>query len=180
MRAVSEWPVAVRSAELASGSLARCGPGVRGAGWPEDAEQRRLSLDTVLGPRLMPIRLAAAWVWGCARHPGAPLQANVTRGSRRLAPSEQAHAVAGLSVHELRYAAGAVASCAGLPVTSPLRTACDVLRLEPRFDAVERAACRLLLMLSEATPETLRFEIATGPMPGRPRALERLHALYGV
>ena len=136
------WPPAVRSAELLRGSLVRCGPGVRPVGWPETPRTRATALAPWLTPDRVAIRMSAAWVWGAARQPDAPLELS-TAGRRR--PDHGAH-----RDHLLRqfaYDESALRRFDGFAVTDPEQTVYDLLRIPEGFTRRHRVACWLLLQL---------------------------------
>ncbi|WP_017794110.1 hypothetical protein [Leucobacter salsicius] len=169
---VGGWPVAVRSAELARGTLVACGPGVRLVSWPETAEARAYAATQAIGDQLMPVMMAAAWVWGCARDPGLPFLCS-TRGRARpkLQYSPELH------VHEYRYAGSDLEACGEVTLPSPARTACDLVRLSAELSATTVITIRLLLLRAGLSREEWRHELMRGPGRSRVRALQRLEEL---
>lgn len=139
---IDRWPQAVRSAELLRGALARCGPGLRPVGWPETPRVRAAALAPWLAPDRIAIRMSAAWIWGAARDPGAPLEFS-TAGRRR--PARRVHP--DHLLHQFGYAEDAVERLGDFSVTTPEQTVHDLLRLPSGFTARHRVACRLLLQL---------------------------------
>ena len=166
------WPEALRSAELLRGSLVRCGPGVRGAGWPETPRVRLAALAPWLEHGNVATHLTAAWVWGAARRPGPRIEVSVRIGGRRRAPNSE-----WLRIYELRYAETDIHRFGDFGVTTPLRTVLDVLHRDAALATAERVACRLLVSLIEGGPATVLKRLTEHRRPGRRMALERLSRL---
>lgn len=136
------WPHAVRSAELLRGTLVRCGPGVRPVGWPETPRVRAAALAPWLTPDRIAIRMSAAWIWGAARRPDAPLELS-TADRRRPEPGAHRDHL----LRQFRYADDALRLLDGFVVTDPEQTVYDLLRVPHGFGRRHRVACRLLLRL---------------------------------
>lgn len=167
-----EWPVAQRSAAILHGALLRCGPGVRGIGWPDDPRIRAAALTGLLRGRIA-TGLTAAWVWGTARQPGQPLQANSRFGSRDpFADTEF------LRVREHRYAETEVTALGRCTVTTRQRTILDLLYTPEPFGRVEQVACRLLGMRVDGGLVRVAEHLHTHRRPYRRRALERLGSIF--
>lgn len=171
---IDSWAPTVVSAELAHGTLVRCGPGVRLAAWPETSETRAEALLRVIGPRFMPVLFAAAWVWGCVRDPGSPIVCALRKGARPKLNSRSE-----VRVHEYRYPERDLVRCSVLTLPGPLRTACDLLRLCPGFTLELRVTTRLLLLRADASTQALVRAIHEGPGRNRVRALRRITELVG-
>ena len=169
---VDGWPPAVRSAELLRGTLVRCGPGARLAAWPESPRVRAAALAPWTAPDRIAIAGTAAWIWGAARHPGTPLELSTARGRRPPlgVPSD-------VRLRQFRFRPGELAVLDGLALTTPLRTAADLLRAPAPFAAPHRATCRLLLRLVDGGAEAAGRVIAAERRPSRGLALERLARL---
>lgn len=145
------WPPAVRSAWRLSGALVRCGPGLRGIGWPETPRVRLAAIADWLGHDRIASHLTAAWVWGAVREPRDPLQVSMLAGRRRPLASR-----ADLRVYELRYGAEDVERFGPFQVTRPMRTALDLLHDPEVFGRREAVACRLLLLADGGTAAMAR------------------------
>ncbi|MHA3683253.1 hypothetical protein ACXR2T_11850 [Leucobacter sp. HY1910] len=169
---IDSWAPAVVSAELARGTLVRCGPGVRLAAWPETREARAEALLRVIGGQLMPVLLAAAWVWGSARSTGSPIVCALRAGARPKLKHQPL-----FQVHEYRYPAHDLVHCSNLLLPSPLRTACDLVRIPAEFGAPLRAATRLLVLREGISRESWERAIQAGPGRNRVRALRRVAEL---
>lgn len=170
--ALEAWPVAVRSAERLRGTLVRCGPGLRPASRPEAPSVRLAALEPWPDSAHVAVHLTAAWVWGAAREPGETLQLSTADGRRA-----GDHAGPGVSVHEFRCDPAEIVRLGRRSVTSPLRTAYDLLRLGPRFDAAERIACRLLMNACPDARERIRTRLDATRDPRRRLAIGRLRSL---
>lgn len=169
------WPEAVRSAELLSGTVVRCGPGLRLASWPETPSVRITALSRWLDHRRIAADLTAAWVWGASAHPsprpGAPLEFAVLGGKLGAVPEGDA------VLHEYTLRPDEVLPIAGFAATAPARTALDLLRSEEFCDR-RRLACRLLIARMPGGREALRREISTRRwQPDRRRMIARLDRL---
>lgn len=165
------WPPAVRSAERLRGTLLRCGPGVRGAGWPETPRVRAAALSHWLAADRVAVRLTAAWVWGASREPGPPLEFS-TLDRRR---PEHRTPASGVSLHQFCYTDDELwAFGPGLRVTAPAQTACDLLRKPGEFDRSHRVAVRLLIGMLPGGAEEVRARLTSGRAQYRTVALHRL------
>src|SRR5699024_5801391 len=75
----------VVSAELLRGTIAPCGPGVRGVGWPESASVRAATLHSCLPwSKLVTVLRSAAWVWGAPWNDDGQLFFSTLEGKRFL------------------------------------------------------------------------------------------------
>ncbi len=166
------WPHAVRSAETLRGTLVRCGPGVRLAGWPETPRVRATALAPWLAGGRVAIRLSAAWIWGAAARPGTPIELSTPAG-RRADPMTTRD----LRVRQFRFRDDELCFFGDLTVTTPIRTAADLLREPEGFDRRHRIACRLLLGLVDGGGDALRSSLVDDGKPYRRLALERLERL---
>lgn len=137
------WPQAVRSAELLRGTLVRCGPGYRTTGWPESPRVRISALGEWLSQGEIVMAQTAAWVWGVARTPGAPLKFSTKAGTR--CPNFFA---ADRDIREFTFTKDEVVAFGPHTVTSPIRTAFDLLHQKPAFTTQDAVSCRLLLLYS--------------------------------
>lgn len=134
------WPEAMRSAWQLTGALVRCGPGFRGVGWPETPRVRLSAIANCLDRDRVATHLTAAWVWGAAREPRNPLQVSMRAGRRR--PTELRPE---LRVYEMRLTEADTETFGSFAVTTPLRTALDLLHDTESFGLRETVACRILL-----------------------------------
>lgn len=169
---VDHWPQAVRSVELLRGTLVRCGPGLRRAGWPETPRVRTAALAPWLGSDRIAIRMSAAWIWGAARSPGPPLEFS-TAGRRR--PDRRVHR--DHLLYQFGYADDALRYLDGFAVTAPEQTVYDLLRMPDGFTDRQRVACRLLLQLVPGGRAGLQERLALQHSQHRALARKRLEAL---
>lgn len=169
---IDRWPVCVRSAELQRGTLVRCGPGLRLAGWPETPRVRLAALAPWLTPGRVAILSTAAWVWGAARSPDHRLEFSARH-------RQSLDALANNRVHfrQLRLEPSELTQLGDFAVTTPERTILDVLRLAPRFTQQQRSACRLLILHAALSRTTLLSSLNAAPRAHRERARTRLLAL---
>lgn len=135
----THWPVELVSAALLSGALLKCGPGVRPAGWPDIPITRLSALNSLFDDRYTAIGDTAAWVW-CARQDPGPTIMVSTRHGR-----VPANKFDNLVRKQLRFHEGDLMCLGNGWVTTPLRTAFDLLRLSPTLTHEQQAAVRLLL-----------------------------------
>ena len=168
---IDRWPVAVRSAELLRGTLARCGPGHRLVGWPESPGVRLQALAPWGSEARIAVLDTAAWAWGALRDPGSVLDFG-TGGGRAggsRAPMTR--------IHEFTHPEDEIVDFGGFRVTTRVRTVTDLLRHAEQFTRQHRVACRLLLLSAEQGRAELRDRIAHGRRQYRATALRRLDAL---
>ena len=172
MPRIDQLPQAVRSAELLRGTLVRCGPGVRGVGWPDTARVRAAALAPWFTQPRTAVLLTAAWVWGAAHSPGEPLE--FASGER--AGTRDEHGVS-TRQRQLGVADGEGVRLGAARVTSPTRTVADLLRLPAALTREARFACRVLAAHHGASAHRVAEALSAGPAPYRLRALDRLAGL---
>jgi hypothetical protein len=167
------FPEAELSALTLDGEAFRLGDAVVPIDVPESAALRAGSIASAAERYgLVAERWTAAWVHGAAAVAPRPHQLciDVSRGGRT-------RMVAGL--REVVFQPGDVLLLGGLAVTTPLRTAADLARLEhpaPRLDA----ALAALLDLAGVTAEEAALRLAAAPpAPYKRRGVERLTAVGG-
>lgn len=155
------------------GALVACGPGMRGAGWPDTACVRLVALGPWLGKGLCASHLTAAWVWSASERPGPPLSiaalpgrhsaTRITRGVRR---------------HELRLRPEDWASFEELRVTLPLRTAIDLLHDPKVFNPHHAEAVAALVKMQPGGSESVRRRLQEHRRPHRRLAEQRLGTIF--
>ncbi len=166
------WPPAVRSAWRLTGAIVPCGPGFRGLGWPETPTVRLAALAEWLRPHQAVTHGTAAWVWGASRTAGDAIEITMVAGRRR--PITTAPEV---RVRELRVAPDDLERLGDFDVTTPLRTAIDLLYRSEAFTPADAIACRLLAFRFPGGLHRIRAHIGSRRRPGRTMALERLETL---
>lgn len=139
----------------------------------EQAHHRALSLSVMSRPRLIAERMTAAWVHGARHRPPRVPEFCVSHSARVRARPSTPH-----SPREVVIADDEIVTFGAVSVTSPLRTAIDLLRGERPFDHDHARAVRLLLESGQFSLENCRSAIAgRHRLAGKKRALERLSAL---
>jgi len=169
-------PAATLRALVLDGDLAPIGAGFQPIDLPTTDAIRAASIAPRVPSRLAPglIGVAgrtAAWVWGAAPVLAEPLTVLVRRGGRMPAVDQP-----GAHLHGVELAADELVRLGGLLVTTPARTAIDLLREPPgRYDA---ALVARLLRERRIRPETLQRTLAApGRLRGRRIARRRLQLL---
>lgn len=170
--AFSLLPPSIISAELRRGSLVRCGPGVRGIGWPDNAVVRA---STLLPPdagehELAVAAYSAAWVWGAEWQTGQPTLYSTLNGMRFLR-----RIGAPVRVREYDIDRSHTVMLAGVRITSPPRTAYDLLYLdEDEYERFGLSSLRSLLEREARLPKDLATRYHERNRPYRRRAEARL------
>lgn len=167
-----KWPVAMQYAFHLRGALLRCGPGFRGAGWPETPCVRLCSLGSWLGQGRCASHLTAAWVWDASDEPGTPLSIAALAGRRGTLNSLE-----NVRKHELRLATDEVQAFEDLWVTTPLRTAVDLLHDSEVFSAQQQTAVSRLMRQIPGGKEHLLACLSARRRPHRRLAESRLSAI---
>lgn len=167
------WPVAIRSSALLRGSLVRCGPGVRGVGWPETPSVRLAALAPWLTGKRVATHEAAAWVWGAARDPGSPLRVS-SRSRGRTGSAEYTH----VKIQETRFHDGDVVHHGPCAVTTPLRTIIDLLYDQSELDSKARIIVRLLVRTLPQQGREITYYFSQNRRPFRTRAITRWSHIY--
>lgn len=168
------WPVPVQHAMRLRGALISCGPGVRGAAWPDSPKVRLAALATHLDDGFVAARLTAAWVWQASAHPGTPLIFAAAAGRARK-PTKP-----GSRRYECRFAAGDTVKLGEFGVTSPRRTLIDLLHQPLPFDSSVSKVCRNLLHMIPDTIDQFAFEVGHARRPYVRLARTRLRELLLV
>lgn len=171
---VDHWPEAMRSAALLSGTLVRCGPGVRPVGWPETPMTRAVAVAQHLTPHTAASGESAAWIWGACRSPGTPLTLIMRRGRVPLHVADPR-----VRVHEYKLEPDELFSLGPYAVTTRLRTAYDLLRAPDEFTLTRHIACRLLLARTLQPVEKIGGRADRSSKADRARVTQRLKKVYG-
>lgn len=115
----------------------------------------------------------ALWIYAVLQQPPARHRFCVDVAERARTPLSSR-----FIVRECVIRPGDVRRIAGTPVTSPLRTAVDILRMTARFRGCDRWAVSELLRLGELGIDECETRLRAQPSaPGNRRALERLAIL---
>lgn len=166
------WPIAMQHAMKLRGALIACGPGMRGAAWPDTACVRLVALGPWLGTGLCASHLTAAWVWSAAEHPGPPLSIAALPGRHGVT-----RVAGGVRRHELRLQPADCASFEELRVTLPLRTALDLLHDPVSFEHRHAGAVAALVAMQPGGAESVRRRLQEHRRPHRRLAEQRLGAI---
>lgn len=171
-----DWPEPELRAAVLAGELVAVGPCWASPGEPQTPALRAAAAAWALeDPRLIAGTLTAAWIWGAASRPPAPLEACIPVQSR-------GHLGLGVRLREVRVPAEDVVHLGGLRVTVPARTAVDLLRTpntaDGAFGAAESSAVHGLLTVSDVSVDEVRARLtALGRIPMVRQAERRLRAL---
>ncbi|WP_449277439.1 hypothetical protein [Leucobacter sp. GX24907] len=172
---IDRWPPAVRSVELARGTILRCGPGLRPTGWPEHPRVRAAALAPWLEDGCIAIEMTAAWVWGVCEWSDEFLRLSLGTSRRtglRCAPAA--------TMRRLSFADDDTTAFQGLRVTTPLRTVFDLVHRSTPLEDAESTACQMLLGSIRNSPECVLDMCADRGYPGRNRAMARIRGWAGV
>jgi hypothetical protein len=143
--------VELRAAVL-DGDLIRLGPGFLCLDEPEGPSERAASLAAELGDaRAIVCDRSAAWVWGWA-HSSAALQTCVSISARVASPVRRR-----LRTREAVIDDSEVAQLDGVRVTTPLRTAIDLVRHDADDHVIDIVVDSL--RRGDLTAEALRAEL---------------------
>lgn len=167
------WPLPVQRAMLLRGALIECGPGLRGAGWPDCPKVRLAALGAYLTRGVVAAHLTAAWVWEAASSPGSPLSVAAVAGSART------NRIPGIQRCEMRFQPDDVIRLGEFGTTSPRRTLHDLLHRPSPFGEEEREACAGLLSLIEEPSERIVHTLDTTRRPHARLARQRIRELLG-
>ncbi|MBF4616507.1 hypothetical protein ITJ44_00235 [Clavibacter sp. VKM Ac-2873] len=134
---------------------------------------RAAALAAQVPSRLIAERSTAAWVHGAIRTPPRTHEYCVDSVARCHPP-----ALRNVRIREVVLDERDTTTLAGLRVTTPLRTLCDIARTVADFTPSHEAACQGLLTLPGVTDAAARELLASsGALPDKRRALSRLDAL---
>jgi hypothetical protein len=137
------------------------------------AGQRAEALARTVPPRLIAERDSAAWVWGALDAPPAVHRLCVDAGARVHPPPRSR-----LAVREVLLTEADTVSLGGMAVTTPLRTATDLVRFESAFGVREARMVSALLRLAGAGVDDCARAIAgRSHLPHKRRALGRLRVV---
>jgi len=134
---------------------------------------RAASLRAVLPPRLIAEQRTAAWVLGALRRTPSPHEV--------CAESSARYRSAGMVVREVLLHEGDTVVIGGLRVTTPFRTALDLVRFADDFDTADGGTVLSLAELGRFPLDALLDHLdARRHLPQKLRARERLRALAAV
>ncbi|MFS4505985.1 hypothetical protein ACMA46_07085 [Clavibacter sp. Sh2141] len=134
---------------------------------------RAAALAAQVPSRLIAERLTAAWVHGAVRTPPRTHEYCVDTVARCHPPT-----LRNVRIREVVLDERDTVVLAGLRVTTPLRTLCDITRTVADLSPRHESACLGLLALPGVTAAAAREHLAaSGALPDKRRALTRLDAL---
>ena len=154
------------SALRLDGDCFAVGPAAVAADAPLDSAVRAARYGLVAADQL------AAWVHGAISRPPSPVRfaIDLVDGVRTRTPP--------VPPREVRFERADLTVIAGLRLTTPLRTALDLARLEERFDRSAAAAVGHLLSLAGIPPADAAEALAAAPpAPDKRRGIHRLRSL---
>lgn len=163
----SDLPIAELAALRLDGELVQIDDSYTPIDQPHDVRLRALSLAAHCDERLIVEQRSAAWVWGALDRPPLRHQLCASLGAR----SRSVHPLR-LLVREVVITDADWTAIEGVRVTTPLRTAVDLLRFSERHDGplIER-----LLALGGLTRELCAQHLHDRPnLPRKRQALDRL------
>jgi len=163
-------PAELEAARL-DGDVYRLGDGFRPVDLPDTAAARAASLAREIPRRLIAHGGTAAWIWRALSHLPRPLECCHPVGT--TAPGVPMLAI---RVRERRLADEDVAIAGGMRVTTPLRTALDLIRVAAA--SFDREAVIRLLRGAGLGRDALEAAIESRPgLHGRSLALQRLETI---
>lgn len=140
---------------------------------PEQSTQRARALARFLPERLIAEQLTAAWIWGVLSVMPARHQFCVAAGARARPANPRK-----LSIREVVIEEHDLLVIGGLLITSPRRTAIDLIRCSPAFDSDDRSlVLRLLHLAGSSVHECRQLLNSRRNLPGKRLSRARLNEL---
>lgn len=165
-----DLPLPELQAARLDGDVYAVGDGFSPIDEQEQAHHRAQSLRAFMLPRLIAERMTAAWIHGGRASPPAIHEVCVSYAARARVPATRRYAVREVVLDEHE-----IVTIGGLAVTTPLRTAIDLLRSEGDFGASEHAVVLRLLEHAGFDLNVCRETIEhRHKLAGKRRALARL------
>lgn len=167
-----DFPLAELTAMRLDGDVVAVGPAFAPYDDVPDPTQRAVALRDLTGGRLVAERRTAAWVWGATGSPPSPWElCALDRFRVALAPEP------GVVIRQVVMLPGDIRYLAGVGVTSPTRTAADLVRFVQEWTPGDAQLVADLLALTRTDPESVRSALDRFKLSHRRRALERLATL---
>lgn len=136
----------------------------------DQCSHRALALLAIVPAKLIAEQRTAAWVLGALSHPPSRHQFCADIGSR-VRPT----GLIATTIREVVIDRADLTCCAGLELTTPLRTAIDIARFSPSFAGDELRMIRALMNLGRFTVDDCRTVLdRRRNLPNKRRALVRL------
>lgn len=165
-----DWPESELRAAVLAGELVAVGDCWASVAEPQDPALRAASFAwSTADDRVIAAGRSAAWIWGSGSRPPSPHEACVPAGQRIRQDG-------GVRVREVAISPAEVVSPGGTAVTTPVRTALDLLRVTGPAAWAERAdVVRGLLVIGLVSVTGLRDELGMlGTVPMVRQAERRL------
>lgn len=156
MRALTHLPVALLSAETLNGTVRRLGDGYAAL---LDNDLQRARLWNALGepqPGIVLSGRTAAWIWGVYRSAPSPVEYAVRPQQRTSLPLSPQRIR-----REIQLDTNDVTHIGMFEITTPVRTAEDILRGTRELSLADRVACRLLLCSAPGARQLLLKRLQT-------------------
>lgn len=175
MRDVQRLPQAVLSAELLNGTLRRLGHGTVALLDASSLEARARSVFHEVYPGIVFSGRTAAWIWGVYRTFPSIREYSVRSTARTSVPL-----LFTTIRREVTLSTDDVRNIGPFEITTPLRTAEDILRSLRYLSTEDAVACRLLLLQSSHSREQFERVVAErNRAPHTRRLRSHLQKLYG-
>jgi hypothetical protein len=168
-----DWPEAELRAATLAGDLVEVGACWASIAEPQDPALRAASFAWSTGdPRVIASGRTATWIWGARSRPPLPHDACVRAGQR-------IHRRGGERTREVAITPEDLVHVAGVPVTTPVRTALDLLRVHGQAAwAASAESVAGLIVIGEVDPLVLRHRLELlGTVPMVRQAERRLAEL---
>jgi len=169
----ADWPEPELRAAVLAGELVPVGPCWASPAEPQTPDLRAAAVAWAFrDPRLLAGTRTAAWIWGATSRPPAPLEACIP-------PQVRLHGDGGVRVREVLIGDDDVVRLASLGVTTPLRTAVDLLRTPGGdFGTAEADAVLGLVAIGAVDVDAVEERLSgLGTIPMARQATRRLRAL---
>lgn len=170
---VHDLPLAELAAARLDGELFRVDGCFAPVDEIEQPVHRAGALRAMLPEQLIAEQRSAAWVWGALSAPPVHHELCVTAGIRMRSPG-----IGWMRVREVVIGPAEIATVAGLPVTTPLRTAVDLARFSVEFGETEELMVAWLMRHFAFEPADCVDDMnRRRNLPGKLQAIRRLSRL---
>lgn len=163
----SVLPLAELFALVLDGQLYRVGDAFATVDTPDTPALRAQVFAALRPGHTVADRGTAAWIHGTRSVPPLRPQVCIDRRHRGSVPLD-------FDAHQHALVEGDAVELAGVRVTSPLRTAADLMLTLPRFERLDALEVRHLLAIGRASPRELGSYLAHSRRKGATRAHTRL------
>jgi hypothetical protein len=163
-------PLAELFSLVLDGQLYRVGDAFAAVDTPDTPALRAQAFGALRPGRLVADRGTAAWIHGTRSTPPLQPQVCIDRRSRGRTPT-------GFDAHQHTLGSADTLDLGGVRVTTPLRTAMDLVLTLPAFGLPEALEAKHLLALARASPNDLAGRLASSRRRGTARAVMRLASI---